>query len=107
MTNDQKILIDKLRLQGCSYMKISKEIGVSENTVKFYCRRSATTSVAKETIAACEYCGKPIDKSKRSAMRFCSDACRNKWWNEHPKREMLYVSICACCGIDGFTRARS
>ena len=98
MTEGQKNIIDKLRLEGCGYLKIAKEIGVSENTVKSYCRRSVVTSTTKETIAACAHCGKAIDKSKRSAKRFCSDDCRNKWWNEHPKREMSYVSICACCG---------
>lgn len=98
MTEEQKMTIDKLRLEGCGYLKIAKEIGVSENTVKSYCRRSVATSVTKESIAVCEQCGKPIDKSKRSARRFCSDPCRNKWWNEHPKTEMSYVSTCACCG---------
>ena len=97
MTDSQRILIDNLRLEGYGYSKIATEIGVSENTVKSYCRRSKTNSKAQENIAACEQCGKLIDMSKRSARRFCSDACRNKWWNEHPKTEMSYVTTCACC----------
>ena len=57
MTDDQKILIDKLRLEGYGYLKISKKIGVSENTVKSYCRRSKTNSKALENFAVCEQCG--------------------------------------------------
>ncbi|HBL84671.1 MAG: hypothetical protein A2Y17_11095 [Clostridiales bacterium GWF2_38_85] len=98
MTDSQKILIDNLRLEGYGYSKIAKEIGLSENTVKSYCRRYKTSSETKEIISICTQCGNPIDKSKRSTRRFCSDACRNKWWNEHPKAEMLYITTCACCG---------
>lgn len=71
MTDDQKILIDNLRLEGCGYSKIAKKIGVSENTVKSYCRRSKTNREAQENIVVCAQCVKPIDKSKRSSRRFC------------------------------------
>lgn len=98
MTDNQKILIDKLRLEGYGYLKIAKQIGVSENTVKSYCRRNKINSNDNISIAVCDQCGKPIDKSKRSAKRFCSDACRNKWWNKHPKTEMQYITTCAYCG---------
>ena len=107
MTDGQKIHIDNLRLEGCGYSKIAKEIGLSENTVKSYCRRSKTSSESKENIAVCAQCGKPIDKSKRSAKRFCSDACRNKWWSEHPKTEMPYTATCACCGKKIHMRRRN
>ena len=107
MTDDQKILIDKLRLEGYGYLKIAKEIGVSENTVKSYCRRSKTNSKALENFAVCEQCGESIDISKRSSRRFCSDACRNKWWNEHPKAEMPYSISCACCGKKIHMRRRN
>lgn len=107
MTDDQKTHIDNLRLEGCGYSKIAKEIGVSQNTVKSYCRRSKTNNESEENIDVCEQCGKPIDKSKRSARRFCSDACRNKWWNEHPKAEMPYDATCACCGKKIYMRRRN
>lgn len=98
MTNNQKILIDKLRLEGYGYLKIAKEIGVSPNTVKSYCRRMKINSMAQLNISVCEQCGESIDISKRSARRFCSDTCRNKWWNKHPKSEMPYTAKCAHCG---------
>jgi len=106
MTDNQKSLIDKMRIDGCSYVNIAKIIGVSENTVKSYCRRQKMTGCKEET-ACCAECGKPIDKSKRGNRRFCSDACRTKWWNEHPKVEMLYKANCACCGQEILMRRQS
>lgn len=39
-----------------------------------------------------------IDISTRGGRRFCSDTCRMKWWNKHPKADMPYTANCACCG---------
>ena len=97
MTNEQKERIIVMRQEGCGYIKISRTLGVSENTVKSYCRRQKATDVT-EKIDFCAQCGKPIDKSKRSGRRFCSDVCRIKWWNKHPKLETPYTAHCACCG---------
>ena len=106
MTDNQKSLIDKMRLDGCGYVKIAKAIGVSENTVKSYCRRQKMTE-CKEEADCCAECGTLIDKSKRGSRRFCSDACRTKWWNEHPKAEMLYKANCACCGQEILMRRQN
>ena len=97
MTNEQKQEINAMHQDGCGYSKIAKSIGVSENTVKSYCRRQKAIIVS-EKIDLCAQCGKPIDKSKRSSRRFCSNACRIKWWNKHPKADMPYTADCACCG---------
>lgn len=97
MTDSQKSQTDKMRLDGCGYLKIAKAMGVSENTVKSYCRRQKSTD-GKEKNDCCAQCVKPIDKSKRSGRRFCSDTCRTKWWNAHPKAEMPYKANCAYCG---------
>ncbi|MDD4475229.1 MAG: RNA polymerase subunit sigma-70 [Eubacteriales bacterium] len=98
MTDTQRMQIKELRLAGYGYLKIAKEIGVSENTVKSYCRRSKTNCKAQEITVVCEQCGETIDISKRRMRRFCSDNCRSKWWNKHPKVEMSYTVNCACCG---------
>jgi endogenous inhibitor of DNA gyrase (YacG/DUF329 family) len=97
MTDNQKSLIDAMRRDGYGYAKIARAIGVSDNTVKSYCRRQ-NSAVAKEKTPICDECGKPIDKSKRGSRRFCSDSCRMKWWNKHPKANMPLTSHCACCG---------
>ena len=97
MTSEQKQEISAMQQAGFGYSKIAKVIGVSENTVKSYCRRQKATTVS-ETTDLCAQCGKPIDKSKRSSRRFCSDACRIRWWNKQPKADMPYTAHCACCG---------
>lgn len=99
MTEDQKNLINKLRSEGYGYLKISQEIGVSVNTVKSYCRRNEISSMIKETITSCEQCGKPIDVSRRITKRFCSDTCRNKWWNTNSKPRTRYSAVCPACGV--------
>ena len=97
LTNEQKEKIDVMRQDGYGYVKIAKALGISENTVKSYCRRQKAVD-ATEEIDFCAQCGKPIDKSKRSGRRFCSDTCRIRWWNKHPKLKMPYTAQCACCG---------
>ena len=105
MTNEQKSLIDQMRLAGNGYVKIAKELGISENTVKSYCRRQNVEGKQVES-TCCAECGKPIDISKRSGRRFCSDTCRMKWWNRYPKPNMPYTAQCACCGKEISMRRR-
>lgn len=97
MTNEQKDRVTVMRQDGCGYIKIAKVLGVSENTVKSYCRRHKAIDVTTK-INFCEQCGNPIDRNKRSGRRFCTDVCRTKWWNMHPKNETKYTAHCACCG---------
>ncbi len=96
MTDLEKRQIDIMRLNGYGYLKIAMAAGISKNTVKSYCRRQKSIESKLET-DYCAICGRPIDKSKRENRRFCSDACRTKWWNEHPKAKMSYRTNCACC----------
>ena len=97
MTNEQRERITTMRQGGIGYIKIAQELGLSENTVKSYCRRQNSV-VTKEETARCAECGKPIDISTRGGRRFCSDTCRMKWWKKHPKADMPYTANCTCCG---------
>ena len=76
MTDDQKAKIKDLRMKGEGYKKIAQTIGLSENTVKSFCRRSAIsrqeTAVPIKPESACECCGKKVEqipgrKRRRSA----------------------------------------
>lgn len=98
MTNEQRARIITMRQGGIGYIKIAQELGLSENTVKSYCRRQKSVVTTKEETTRCAECGNLIDVSKRSNRRFCSDTCRMKWWNKHPKADMPYTAICVCCG---------
>lgn len=46
-------------------------------------------------------CGKPVRQNPgRKQKRFCSDICRNKWWNSHldlVKRKANYEIVCLGC----------
>ncbi|MEG2022204.1 MAG: hypothetical protein RR087_10540 [Oscillospiraceae bacterium] len=68
MTENQKKQIDKMRFDGCGYMKIANAMGISENTIKSYCHRQKDNT---KKFDCCAECGKAIDKSKRHGRRFC------------------------------------
>ena len=66
--------IKKLREKGLGYKKIAVCLNVSANTVKSICRREQK--------------------------KYCSDACRMKWWkNSQDKmnRKAFSIHQCKCC----------
>lgn len=100
MTDEQKQQIIALRRDGAGYGSIASQLGISINTVKSFCRRHSLA--APPTDHLCEQCGRPIIQNPgRKRKRFCSDACRNKWWNSHldlVKRNAVYTFTCLACG---------
>lgn len=108
MTDAQKIQIGKLRGAGLGYKKIAEQMGLSENTVKTYCRRHGLggnmthlQNVTQNEEHHCLCCGKPVQQTPgRKEKKFCSDSCRNKWWNSHldkVERKANYEFICPHC----------
>ena len=104
MTDEQCQKITNLRTAGNGYKKISKLLGLSENTVKSFCqRRKLGGAVVNSNIevAVCKCCGKPVPQNPgRKQKKFCSDQCRMKWWNSHldqVQRKANYVYICPVC----------
>lgn len=81
--------------------KIAKILGISDNTVRSFCRRNGLDGKAKNTIA-CKQCGKLIKVvPKQKPKKFCSDSCRNAWWKEHLEcitKKAVYEFTCASCG---------
>lgn len=65
------------RKAGIGYKQIAKELDLSANSVKSYCRRNGLSSEALEQSlpeSACENCGKSIEQKKgKKKKRFCSD----------------------------------
>ena len=105
MTNEQRLQIAAYRKTGMGYKKNAKELDLSANSVKSYCRRNGLSSEALEQSlpeSACENCGKSIEQKKgKKKKRFCSDQCRNQWWNSHldqVKRKAVCEYICPVCG---------
>lgn len=108
MTDKQKNQIAEYREQGMSYTEISKKMDLSINSIKTYCKRHGLGGVKAyeigrpAVIVPCEHCGKPVQQNPgRKQKRFCSDKCRNLWWNSHMdlvKKKANYECTCVCCG---------
>jgi hypothetical protein len=108
MMNDvQRERIRELRAEGYSYGRVSQVLGISENTIKTFCRRNslggmaATPTHTEAEEHSCLCCGIPVAQvSGRKEKKFCSDRCRNKWWNSHleqVKRKANYQYVCPYC----------
>ena len=108
MNDTQKLQIKNLRGKGYSYGRIGEALGISTNTVKTYCRRHGLGGCVIEqatpddgNVLYCQFCGeKVLQTDGRKAKKFCSDRCRNKWWNSHldqVNRKANYECNCANC----------
>jgi len=107
MTIEQKEQIKRLREDGYGYGKIASMLGLSDNTVKSFCRRQGLTKVSAnkggqgDDLHFCKCCGIPIVQMQgRKEKKFCSDTCRMRWWNSHlneVKRKAVYEFECAFC----------
>ena len=103
MTDAEKEKIRFLRMEGVGYGAVAERLGLSENTVKSYCRRNHLTGVAaKERAKVCRECGVPLASVPgRKGRKFCCEGCRRAWWRSHPElvhREADYVLVCGHCG---------
>ena len=90
MTTEQKSQIFALRAQGCGYSTIAKAMELNKDTVKSFCRRNGAAGIRAAKQAErqnrCPQCGKKlIQVEKQKPRRFCSDQCRQAWWNAHPE----------------------
>ena len=93
MTNAERDYIIRYRQSGKSCAEIARVLGLSANTEKSFCQRNriAPNTQAKlpalsETVCLC--CGEKVElQPHRKPKRFCSDACRLRWWHAHRDRE--------------------
>ena len=99
MTKHEIEILNIMRSRDKSAADIAIALGLSVNTVRSYIRRHPP----KDTVeVGCRQCGKPVMQHKgRKAKYFCSDRCRNAWWNAHPEkvqRKAYYRLACRFCG---------
>lgn len=111
MNDMQKSQIINMRADGIGYRAIAKELDISENTIKSFCRRNnltKTESVVVVTIperasekVICKNCGKIVPQNdKRKKKQFCSDKCRMAWWNSHREEvhhKKITTVVCPGC----------
>ena len=106
MTTEQRSQIFALRAQGCGYSTIAKAMELNKDTVKSFCRRNGAAGIREtkqtERQNRCPQCGKKLGQTeKQKPRRFCSDQCRQAWWNTHPemvKQRAVYSYVCPTCG---------
>ena len=97
MTEAQKNEAVKMFQAGRSYKEIGEQIGTTPGSVKqfFYRRR-------KQPVAyICVQCHQPIKLFRNKPHRFCSYACRMKWWLHHPEAYSNKEQHCFRCKICG------
>ena len=94
MTDQEKQRISEMRAAGLSYQAIADETGITLGSIKMFFRRS------KETVSTphCEQCHKPLRQDIVRVRRFCSDACRVRWWSAHPEKMKNHQFRCQNCG---------
>jgi len=109
MTLFQKEQISHMRCEGVGYTKIANSLGLSENTIKSYCRRNNIGSCnnrrvleVRETQTTCKHCGKLLAQgTKGHPKKFCSEECRRNWWKENDSqssKKAYYTLVCEECG---------
>jgi len=111
LTPYQKEHIQRLRNEGKGYKRIAALLGLSDNTVKSFCRRNNLDGVTeqksenkvenKKSSPFCKNCGKPIEiRQGVKPRKFCCDECRLSWWNRHAdqvSKKAIYHLECAGC----------
>lgn len=99
MTKQEKTLLELMYSRGIPASGIAARMGISVNTVRSYLRRHP---LPPEQTGSCKYCGKKIIQPVgRKVKYFCSDRCRNAWWNSHQglvNRKAYYKLTCQFCG---------
>lgn len=104
MTNEQKHALISMRESDVPIPAISAQLGISENTIKSYCKRHGihSSNPSRRKILYCLQCHAEIPQTpKRKAKKFCCDKCRQLWWTAHSNLIhciSLVNHTCPVCG---------
>ena len=109
MTADQKKAIITLREKGATVGTIADMLNINVNTIKTHLRRHPVAVVAPEpvvetrpSVLKCKHCGRDVVQVPGHKEKlYCSDECRNRWWNTHMnqiQRRAYTTFVCLACG---------
>ena len=102
MTDLQKDQIIAMREKKVTYATISENLGIPVSTIKTFCRRNGMSTERTPSKPCCKNCGGELTNTTKARPRlFCSDQCKQNWWNKH-RRERVSAKIvphpCLTCG---------
>ena len=101
MTEITKTKIIMLKNKEMSSADIARQLGISKETVKSFCKRHyKPLHLPEADVNICVACGEHFEFGKRRT-KYCSKECRQKWWNTHPEyimRKAYYFQYCKYCG---------
>jgi len=102
MTDLQKKQIVAMRQQNATYATISDALGIPQSTIKTYCRKIGLMGDRTPSKPACKNCGSELINTPGARPRlFCSDHCKQTWWNKY-RRDRVSTKIlphtCPICG---------
>jgi len=89
------------RGEGLGYKAVAAKTGLSENTVKGYCKRNGLGGGYDPN--TCRQCGAVLEQKTGTRKKFCSAFCRNTWWNNHAylrNENETDRHACANCGCE-------
>lgn len=107
MTEEQKIKIIELRNQGLGYKRIAKQLNITRDSVRGYCRRKEPFSeyitskkkkmkkINKIEKRFCLNCNKEIIQSGKGPRRkYCCNKCRYSYKNSNRKTYNIRCEYC-------------
>lgn len=102
MTDLQKKQIAAMRKQKATYAEISEALGIPVGTIKNYCYRYGLTVSTQSNKPRCKNCGAELTNTPKARPRlFCSDRCKQTWWNGHRSERTsskIVPHTCPTCG---------
>ena len=95
MTNEEKVIILKLRDEGKGYGEIAKITGISKNSISAFLRRDADKKYDR-----CLACGKKLIQTPGHRQKlFCNDNCRKLNWIQKGRKSIKMKAFkCKFCG---------
>ena len=101
LSEAEKKEIIELKMTGMGSKAIAAQLHLSPNSVKTFIHRHGKDPAYIASMGMCPCCGaRLVQIPGKKPKKFCSDACRMKWWAQHTEQmdRTLYTITCTQCG---------
>jgi len=114
MTDEQREQIIHMRREGIGYRNIGKELSLSRDVVRNYCKSINMGGYGidikgDDNDNHCLMCNKEFVKNDTGRKRkFCSEECRRAYWKKHPElmQKKTHTYTCPNCNEEFTTVTR-